>query len=578
MRWQAMLMALGLVGCGEGGWLTPDPPKTGTSVALSVRLPLGELGEEHSSLHTVHQAHPVDEVETSESGGEGVRPGTLADQPSPPGISTATLDEAIREDSGTLHESAAAPTLKNDAPLVALAREAFVFREPDAASRRVGYLRAGALVQGATEQVSGRGCAKGFTRIEPYGYVCSSDVSTDPNIELATALSRRPNRRAEMPYWYGESRSPPPPFYNRVPTVEEQRRTEPNASRTRRAAAWSDFPVGEVPEFLRGGQASFRSDGTRRSMLTVSSGRAIADSAFAFIELFEENGRAFGLSTDLSILPLDRLQPVAVSRFTGVALGRGHELPLGFVRARNAHVYEGGPGQGLRRIRPIEFREAFSLSGERLRVSGKTYLETRAGTWIEDSKQLVVIEPLSREPHWAKPGKTWIDVNLSKQTLVAYEGMRPVYATLVSTGAEVATETSAQPAAARVTLGEASGDFQNGQVADETTPSDPPLDSRKTIEGQFRVHTKHVTATMDSDTPGDEFDLRDVPYVQYFSGNYALHAAFWHDDFGIPKSHGCINLSPLDARWLFDWTRPRVPANWHGAMSLLSGTLINVHQ
>jgi lipoprotein-anchoring transpeptidase ErfK/SrfK len=135
-------------------------------------------------------------------------------------------------------------------------------------------------------------------------------------------------------------------------------------------------------------------------------------------------------------------------------------------------------------------------------------------------------------------------VSIRNQTLVAYEGEVPVYATLVSTGAE-------------------------GLLDAET--------HRATVQGDFLIHTKHVTSTMDSDVEGDAYDLRDVPYVQYFSGGTALHAAFWHDAFGTPRSHGCINLSPLDARWLFDWSEPRVPRPWHGAMSLLGGTLVRVH-
>jgi lipoprotein-anchoring transpeptidase ErfK/SrfK len=76
---------------------------------------------------------------------------------------------------------------------------------------------------------------------------------------------------------------------------------------------------------------------------------------------------------------------------------------------------------------------------------------------------------------------------------------------------------------------------------------------------------------------GDEFELRGVPYVQYFTQGYALHAAYWHNDFGRPRSHGCINLSPRDAQWLFEWTDPPVPSAWHGAMSLHHGTLVSVH-
>ncbi|HMR80523.1 MAG TPA: L,D-transpeptidase, partial [Polyangiaceae bacterium] len=136
------------------------------------------------------------------------------------------------------------------------------------------------------------------------------------------------------------------------------------------------------------------------------------------------------------------------------------------------------------------------------------------------------------------------DISILKQTLVAYEGTTPIYATLVSTGADG--------------LGD-------------------PKKTHSTVRGQFLVHTKHVTATMSGDVVGDEFDLRDVPYVQYFTEGYALHAAYWHDSFGTPRSHGCINLAPLDANWLFSWTDPPVPDSWHGVMSLRQGTLVHVH-
>ena len=50
----------------------------------------------------------------------------------------------------------------------------------------------------------------------------------------------------------------------------------------------------------------------------------------------------------------------------------------------------------------------------------------------------------------------------------------------------------------------------------------------------------------------------------YFEAGYALHAAPWHDEYGKPRSHGCINLSPIDARRVFMWTDPPVPSGWHG--------------
>ena len=81
---------------------------------------------------------------------------------------------------------------------------------------------------------------------------------------------------------------------------------------------------------------------------------------------------------------------------------------------------------------------------------------------------------------------------------------------------------------------------------------------------------------MSSDEVGEEFELRDVPYVQYFEEGYALHGAYWHDRFGTPKSHGCVNLSPVDARFLFHFTEPAVPRGWHGAFSLRDGTLVSI--
>ena len=104
-----------------------------------------------------------------------------------------------------------------------------------------------------------------------------------------------------------------------------------------------------------------------------------------------------------------------------------------------------------------------------------------------------------------------------------------------------------------------------------------PEKTHSTKLGVFLVHTKHVSVTMDGDTAGDEFDLRDVPFVQYFTQGYALHGAYWHDDFGTPRSHGCVNLAPIDAAWLFGFTTPDVPEGWHASLSLDQGTLVHTH-
>ena len=80
---------------------------------------------------------------------------------------------------------------------------------------------------------------------------------------------------------------------------------------------------------------------------------------------------------------------------------------------------------------------------------------------------------------------------------------------------------------------------------------------------------------------GDEqevYSVQDVPWVQYIHRNIALHASFWHSSYGTPKSHGCINLSPEDARWLFNWSHPKLPDKWHAvaATEKTPGTIVIV--
>ena len=80
---------------------------------------------------------------------------------------------------------------------------------------------------------------------------------------------------------------------------------------------------------------------------------------------------------------------------------------------------------------------------------------------------------------------------------------------------------------------------------------------------------KILASDMDNverDDADAHYSLEDVPYVQFFDNAVALHGTFWHRDFGHVKSHGCVNLAPLDARWLFDFTGPRLPAGWVAAL------------
>ena len=124
----------------------------------------------------------------------------------------------------------------------------------------------------------------------------------------------------------------------------------------------------------------------------------------------------------------------------------------------------------------------------------------------------------------------WVIVSITQGTLVAYQGRQPLFTTLVSPGA------GGVPIAGK----------------DPVKMSTTPL-------GVFRIAFKHRAATMSPEQGEDRsFWIADVPHTQYFSAPFALHTAYWHENFGEPMSAGCINLSPRDGAWLFDWTEPRV--------------------
>ena len=129
-------------------------------------------------------------------------------------------------------------------------------------------------------------------------------------------------------------------------------------------------------------------------------------------------------------------------------------------------------------------------------------------------------------------------MSITQGTLVAYEGLTPVYATLMSPG-RGGVPTPGHDA-----------------IADSTTPT-----------GTYSITFKDRAATMSPDKPGGPRThfIADVPHVQYFKAPFALHAAYWHERFGEPASAGCINVSPVDAEALFAWTDPPVPDDWQGA-------------
>jgi len=134
--------------------------------------------------------------------------------------------------------------------------------------------------------------------------------------------------------------------------------------------------------------------------------------------------------------------------------------------------------------------------------------------------------------HAPRGRQTWIEVSVWGGWLLAYEGTRAVFTTLISPG-------------------------RGGTPAE----GKEPIETGATPTGRFNITGKFKTATMVA--PG-ELIHSDVPWTQNFTGPYALHGAYWHNDWGELKSGGCVNVSPIDGKWLFEWTEPTAPPGWHG--------------
>jgi hypothetical protein len=435
--------------------------------------------------------------------------------------------------------------------LASTAKETWIFAEPNWKARRIGYLRAGAVVERrAAPSAKNHACPEGWYRVEPRGYVCVGATATLNVSEAVVETSAKRPRRDGLPYLYVMSRFPPPPLYTRLPSADEARRVEPDLPAHLRSAARMALepgyvappPAEPVPGVLLYGRSAPPLGGEHRAAGALTLGHAKARSGFALLSTFDHEGRRYGLTTELTVLPLDRTRVIQPSTFSGLALNDEVTLPVAFVRSRHASRFVAGKGGMLTRGEALAYRQAVPITGEERHLGGEAYLVARDGSLIR-SEGTVRVDHFQHAPAWATGSRRWIDVSILHQSLTAYEGTKPVYVTLVSTGADG--------------LGD-------------------PKKTHSTILGAFLIHTKHLTVTM-GDRIGDEFDFRDVPFVQYFTEGFALHAAYWHDDFGTPRSHGCVNLAPIDAAWLFNWTDPEVPAAWHGALSLRKGTLVHTH-
>jgi lipoprotein-anchoring transpeptidase ErfK/SrfK len=542
-RWllAATSSALAL-GCGHD----PAPPAAATAAA---------------SASSASAADPAAEDGTTGIHDGDTPPSSLPDLPKLEGAPVVGLDGSSRP---------WPPPVPDNLPrLAAIAVETPILGEPDVFAPRLGQLRAGAIVEMDPRPVTGKGCAAGFRAIKPMGFVCLGSTTLDLNHPFVRASSRRPDVTQKLPYMYGMAVRGGP-AYASLPTDDDLAKYEPHLkSHLRR---WSKDPVNgarygvelwgkwdaeapppaltalkekrtdvDIPPFLMNGGRTPNLSGLANGD-GAKAGEFSRHNGVAFVDTMLWEGRRYNVAVDLRLMPADRFRPIRGSDFHGVRIPEDVRFPFAFVKGKRAKRYVEESGH-LVSSGTVPWRSTVQVTTRQRIAKGRTYDEVEGGAWIPD-EDLAKVFIAQKMPGWANDGEKWLDVNVSKQVLMAYEGTTPVYATLVSTG--------------------------EAGLAD-------PKTTRSTARGIFRIHTKYITATMDSKVVGEEFELRDVPYVQYFHEGYALHAAYWHDVFGQPKSHGCINLAPEDARRIFFWTEPNVPAGWHGA-SKGKGTVVFVHQ
>jgi lipoprotein-anchoring transpeptidase ErfK/SrfK len=198
-----------------------------------------------------------------------------------------------------------------------------------------------------------------------------------------------------------------------------------------------------------------------------------------------------------------------VSRFSGVLLNGELPFPMAWMLV-NA-VPSRAPGvEPLEGDLPLLRYARINLYTEVV-IDGWVWYQVGPDQWIEQ-RNIAMVAPIERPAD--VDTDRWVAVDLYEQVLIAYEGETPVFSTLVASG----------------------------------------LPQWSTNEGTFHVYVRHERTRMSgAEGQSDFYYLEDVPWTQYFDNEIGLHGTYWHDGFGYRHSHGCVNLSIMDANWLFNF-------------------------
>ncbi|HEY6077955.1 MAG TPA: L,D-transpeptidase [Polyangiaceae bacterium] len=396
-----------------------------------------------------------------------------------------------------------APVPPERGPQLGIVAELVIVREatdPRAAS--LGVLHAGARVARSAEPVSHLGCGGGWYAVRPRGFVCAGPETTlDLSHPTLAAMALPPTLDANLPYTYARAR---------VETaLLEREPARPDGVR-------------EVGKLRR-----------RAGMAVVGSWKA---------------KDADGVESRLALLTSGRfvraadLEAAKPSDFAGVELTKDTQLPLAFVVKRGVRTFRVS-GNEAEKGDLLEYHARLALSGRFRSVGSVKYWALAAGTargddaWVRH-QDVTVLQKRASFPDFVQDDTRWLDVSVVTGTLLAYEGKRAVFATLVSVAREL------EPGGS------------------ETEPaSDNP---RSLPLGTFPIKQKNLIYSSKAGRGfGESFEVLDAPWALELGSGQLIHGAYWHDRFGIEHGAGNLALSPSDAARVFRFVQPELPSGWH---------------
>ncbi len=412
-------------------------------------------------------------------------------------------------------------------------------------ARWMGYVRAGGSLEVLRGPVGRAGCparrgsnGSGWYEVVGGGYVCVGPLAVlSDSLAARTSTERLPNPpdlAAAMPFAYARANRPTGVF-RRLPSAGDLDAFERGRLDARPATVLLPGALPRLEDLLGAPGTALQ----RRLLpgMHVSLHR----------EERADDGATYWHTQTGGYVRASTVSPLReVERFQGVALDAQTTLPVAFVMSPTASLWRTHGRAVTAAGRAARLTMIPLLDEAAITIGGEQYLRAVDGTMVR-ARQVRVVARHDSPADLGAPDEGWIDVNLDRQSIVAYEGAQPVYVSLVSTGRRSRTN---------------------------------PEENYETLQGSFRILSKHVATTMDGNSANDgPYSIDDVPWVMYFEGSFALHGAFWHNGFGATHSHGCVNLSPPDARWFYRWTWPRVPAGWSGAYADAQhpGTRVYVH-